>query len=125
MSDQTHAQLIDDLVAAKSDPDAIRWILDRYTKTLAGMIDAADQEHQQQQAAAKPKYHVPGPYEIALALGCALATSGRFETPGAALTAAWMAIPEFYAGRDAYLRDLAPVIAGLTAQPASPAVSPP
>lgn len=61
-------------------------------------------------AAAKPRYHIPGPYEIALAIGAALASSGTYATPGAAMTAAWLAVPEFFAGRDTYLRDLAPIL---------------
>ena len=62
----------------------------------------------------KPTYHVPGPYEIALQLGCALAGTGRYETPGAALQAAWMAVPEFYQGRDTYLRDIVPMFYGVS-----------
>lgn len=59
---------------------------------------------------ATPTYHVPGPYEIALAVGAALATSGRYDTPGAAMAAAWVSVPEFFAGRDLYLRDIVPIL---------------
>lgn len=60
----------------------------------------------------RPKYHIPGPYEIALAVGAALAASGRYETPGGAMAAAWASIPEFYFGRDMYLKEIAPAAFG-------------
>jgi hypothetical protein len=55
-------------------------------------------------------YHIPGPYEIALAFGAALASTGKYETPGAAMAAAWTSIPEFYMARDQYLGQVAPVV---------------
>lgn len=61
-------------------------------------------------AAVAPAYHVPGPYEIALQVGAALAASGNYATPGAAMVAAWAAVPEFYQGRDFYLTEIAPVM---------------
>jgi hypothetical protein len=61
-------------------------------------------------SAGKPAYHVPGPYEIALTVGAALCSTGKFDTPGAALAQAWASIPEFYIGRDAYLTSIAPVV---------------
>lgn len=64
---------------------------------------------------AKPKYHIPGPYEIALAVGAALATSGKYETPGAALEAAWMALPEYWTGRDRYMTEMVPMMAAMKA----------
>lgn len=64
-------------------------------------------------AKARPKYHTPGPQEIALALGAALAASGQFATPGAALSAAWMAVPEYYTGRAEFLK-LGAILAGMS-----------
>lgn len=75
--------------------------------TLAALIAGATNV---KEAPAAPAYHVPGPYEIALTVGASLAASGSYATPGAALSAAWMAVPEFYMGRDAYLRELAPML---------------
>lgn len=65
-------------------------------------------------------YPIPGPYEIALQLGCALASTGRYETPGAAMHAAWTAVPEFFQGRDFYLRQIVPIVYGQAAPPATP-----
>ncbi len=65
------------------------------------------------ESAAGPGYHVPGPYEIALAVAQGLCAAGTYPTPGAACQAAWMAVPEFYIGRDNYLRDLAPMFYAL------------
>jgi hypothetical protein len=62
------------------------------------------------QLAPKPKYHVPGPYEIALAAGCALISANKHETAGAALQAGWAAVPDFFLGRDFYLSELAPAV---------------
>lgn len=59
-----------------------------------------------------PPYPIPGPYEIALAMGTSLAATGRFDTPGAAWAAAWASVPEFFAGRDYYLQELVPAIYG-------------
>lgn len=50
-----------------------------------------------------PAYKIPGPYDVAMASGPALMASGKYETPGAAWSAAWMSVPEFYIGRDAYI----------------------
>lgn len=56
-----------------------------------------------------PAYHVPGPYEIAMTFGAALASTGQYATPGAAMAAAWMSVPEFYQARDAYLSEIVPL----------------
>lgn len=58
-----------------------------------------------------PPYHIPGPYEIALAAGCALITRG--VDAGAALQHGWAAVPEYFAGRDFYVNELAPARFGL------------
>ena len=76
------------------------------------VADAAGVRDQLAAALKAPGYHIPGPYEIALTLGAALAGSGRFESPGAALQAAWFAVPEFYQARDRYLLEMVPVIYG-------------
>lgn len=60
----------------------------------------------------RPAYKIPGPYDIALAMGPAMAATGRFDTPGAAWVAAWGSIPEFYAGRDFFQKELAPILFG-------------
>lgn len=60
----------------------------------------------------KPAYHIPGPYEIALTVGAALCSTGRYETPGAALAAAWTAVPEYFQGRDFYLGHIVPIMYG-------------
>lgn len=88
----------------------------------AGIFDLCRRDHNTDEIkalisayeAAKPAaaYHVPGPYEIALAVGASLAASGTYDTPGAALQAAWGAVPEFYFGRDFYLTQLAPMVFG-------------
>lgn len=80
----------------------------------ASTAHLADQLHAAQAAAAKPApYAIPGPYDIAMAFGPALAMSGRYETIGAAMAAAWFSVPEFYQARDEYLRDIAPLRFGL------------
>jgi hypothetical protein len=84
-----------------------------------GMLDLNDEQGTRQPPeAAKPPepppYHVPGPYEIALAIAAGLAASGAYPNPGAAASAAWAAVPEFYAGRDWYLSELAPVRFGFS-----------
>lgn len=66
-------------------------------------------------------YPIPGPYEIALQVGAAAVQSGRFENIGAALHAAWVAVPEFYNGRDFYVQTLAPMIYGVSPPEGSPA----
>lgn len=58
--------------------------------------------------AEKPAYPIPGPYEIALQLGCALAASEKYDTPEAALGAAWAAVPAYFAGRDHYVTTIVP-----------------
>lgn len=70
--------------------------------------------------AAKP-YPIPGPYEIALQVGAAAVQSGRFENIGAALHAAWVAVPEFYKGRDLYVSTIAPLIYGVSPPEGTPA----
>jgi len=65
-------------------------------------------------------YHVPGPYEIALQVGASLAATGRYETPGAALYAAWGAVPEFFSGRDFYLSEIVPALYGQAAPAPTP-----
>ncbi len=65
---------------------------------------------QAEETASAPPYHVPGPYEIALAAGTALIGTGTFQTPGAAMYAGWAAVPEFYRGRDWYVKELAPML---------------
>lgn len=59
-------------------------------------------------------YKIPGPYEIALTFGTALAASGKYESPGAAMDAAWMAVPEFFQARDRYLTEMVPMFYGGT-----------
>lgn len=70
--------------------------------------------------AARP-YPIPGPYEIALQVGAAAVQSGRFENIGAALHAAWVAVPEFYKGRDLYVTTIAPLIYGVSPPEGTPA----
>lgn len=64
-------------------------------------------------------YPIPGPYEIALQVGAALAATGRYETPGAALYAAWGAVPEFFSGRNFYLTQIVPALYGQAVAPAA------
>lgn len=66
---------------------------------------------------APPSYKIPGPYDVAMASGPALMASGKYETPGAAWSAAWMNVPEFYIGRDAYLREGAALYTGTGLRP--------
>lgn len=80
-------------------------IAERHTKTAAVLNPSK---------AEKP-YHIPGPYEIALAVGAALVTTGKYDTPGAALDAAWMAVPEYFTGRDRYLAEMVPMMRGMAA----------
>lgn len=98
-----------------------RWLADQIDGTLPRIIhqlraDLATAKAQLVAATAgpqKPKYHTPGPQEIALAMAAALAASGKYETPGAAMAAAWMAVPEYYTGRNEFLK-LAPILAGMS-----------
>lgn len=77
----------------------------------ADLFNARSELQQRAETPSKAKYHTPGPQEIALAMGAALAASGKYETPGAALTAAWMAVPEYFTGRAEFLK-LASILAG-------------
>ena len=63
---------------------------------------------------ATPPYHVPGPYEIAMTYGAALVSAGKYDgsNVGAAMHAAWAAVPEFYKARDFYLTQIVPVVFG-------------
>lgn len=51
----------------------------------------------------------PKPDDLAIAFGAALMMTGKYETPGAAATAAWFAIPDFYMARETYAREIAPM----------------
>lgn len=82
------------------DPDAVKGLsLEDFAAGVLEVLAA--------QPAPTP-YHIPGPYEIALAVGAALASSGLYATPGAAMVAAWSAVPDFFDGRDFYLTELVP-----------------
>lgn len=65
-------------------------------------------------------YHVPGPYEIALAVAQGLCASGKYDSPSAAMGAAWTAVPAFFAGRNFYVTELAPVLYGLSPTEGAP-----
>jgi hypothetical protein len=55
-------------------------------------------------------YTIPGPYDLAVAFGQAAVAGGRFENIEAAMESAWCAIPAFWAGRDRYVREIAPAL---------------
>lgn len=76
--------------------------------SAAGPADLAELGDLARQAQPAP-YAIPGPYDIAMAFGAAALATGKYDSPGAAMTAAWMAVPEFYMARDSYLRDMAPM----------------
>lgn len=99
--------LLADQLAAATTREEVTRILQINTAALAEHLQAAMAARA---PAEPPPYHIPGPYEIALAVGAALAGSGRYDTPGAALQAGWAAVPEFFAGRDYYVQVLAPGI---------------
>lgn len=62
-------------------------------------------------------YKIPGPYEIAMTYGAALAASGKVDSLPAAMLQAWAAVPEFYKARDWYLSEFAPMRMGLPMSP--------
>lgn len=94
----------------------MRYFVIEANDEAAAILEAAGRRELDQAAMArltaveKPPYHVPGPYEIALAAACALISAGQAATPGAAMQAGWAAVPEFFIGRDWYLRELAPAL---------------
>lgn len=92
MTSEQAAQAIFDMAASGSfDTERMRKIIERV----------------------KQPYPIPGPYEIALQLGCALAASGKYPTPDAAIDAAWMTVPSYFAGRDRYVSEMVPAMAAM------------
>jgi hypothetical protein len=51
----------------------------------------------------------PSPDALAVAFSQALMSTGQYETPGAAISAAWHVVPEFYMGRQHYAQEIAPM----------------
>lgn len=51
----------------------------------------------------------PKPDDLAVAFAAALMMTGKYESPGAAIHAAWAAVPEFYLGRKMYAEQIAPM----------------
>jgi hypothetical protein len=82
------------------------WV-EQYRQLVANMNIAVDEG-----VAVQQPYKIPGPYEIALTIGAALAASGKYENPGAAMAAAWASVPEFYQARDQYLNETVPIFYG-------------
>lgn len=66
---------------------------------------------------ASAPYKIPGPYEIAMTYGAALAASGKVDSLPAAMIQAWAAVPEFYKARDWYLNEFAPMRMGVAMSP--------
>lgn len=52
---------------------------------------------------------IPTPDDLALAYSSALMISGKYESPEAAISAAWHAVPHFYLDRLFYQSDIAPM----------------
>lgn len=75
--------------------------------------DRSGQPRAANDAAAAPPYKIPGPYEIALLYGAALVASGKYDNVGAAMGAAWAAVPEFFVGRDLFTQQIGPMYFGM------------
>ncbi len=59
----------------------------------------------------------PTPDQLAVAFAAALMMTGKYETPAAAIYAAWAAVPEFYVARLMYAEKIAPMFFSPIGQP--------
>jgi hypothetical protein len=106
--------------AQHEDPGQGRALVESVMVGFMAALQAAAADRADGEAPAAP-YAIPGPYDIAMAFGPAALASGRFENIGAAMAAAWFAIPEFYQARDQYLTQIAPAFYGVAGQLAADA----